>query len=91
MHNRDELLKDLRSNLIEIHIRNTEGEIVSLRCTLKLGALPESYKQSLEEQTMEKDFHIKNQELIAAWDVGSGAWRSFNINSVVYTSVLDVY
>jgi hypothetical protein len=53
--------------------------------------LPESYQTSLDEQTQEKKFHKENLDVIAAWDVGVGGWRSFRVDSVQYLQVLDTY
>jgi hypothetical protein len=50
--------------------------------------LPPNY---VNEQAEEKDFHDKNQEVLAVWDVMKGGWRSFRIDSVEYVEILDPY
>ena len=91
MYQRDDILKDLRSNVIEVHFTKVNGESRVMRCTLSNHMLPESYRTSLDEQTQEKKFHKENLDVIAAWDVGVGGWRSFRVDSVQYLQVLDTY
>lgn len=91
MYQRDTLLKDLRSNVVEVSFTKVNGEARVMRCTLLPRLLPESYKQSIEEQTEENKFHRENPNVIAAWDVQAGGWRSFRIDSVTYAQVIDNY
>lgn len=91
MYDRDRVLNDLRSNVIEVHFVKTNGESRVMRCTLMPRMLPESYRQSNEEQTEEKAFHQSNPNVIACWDVQAGGWRSFRIDSVNYMQVIDSY
>jgi len=91
MYERDALLKDLRNNVIEVHFTKVNGEQRVMRCTLMNNMLPESYRQSAEEQKNELEFHQKNQDVIAAWDVQNGGWRSFRIDSVSYAQAIDAY
>jgi hypothetical protein len=91
MYQRDKLLSDLRSNAIEVHFTKVNGENRAMRCTLMPRLLPASYVKSLEEQQSEKNFHNQNMDVIAAWDLDKGAWRSFRIDSVTYCQVLDFY
>lgn len=91
MYQRDTLLKDLRENVIEVHFTKVNGDARVMRCTLMKHLLPESYQRSLEEQTEENNFHNANPNVIAAWDVNAGGWRSFRIDSVGYVQVIDAY
>jgi hypothetical protein len=81
MFDRDTILKDLRSYVIEVHFDKVNGEARIMRCTLRSDMLPEKY---LSEEAQEKEFHQKNTDVIAAWDVAKGGWRSFRIDSVRY-------
>jgi hypothetical protein len=58
MYQRDTLLKDLRTQVLEVHFTKANGENRIMRCTLQKQMLPESYQRSLEEQTEEKTFQI---------------------------------
>ena len=91
MYNRDTILKDLRENVVEISFNKVNGENRVMRCTLMAAHLPKSYNENVQEQTEEKEFHQKNPNVIAAWDVLKGGWRSFRIDSVEYLQVIDGY
>lgn len=91
LYQRDTLLKDLRSNVVEVHFTKANGENRVMRCTLSKHLLPESYRNSLEEQANEKAFHSENPDVIAVWDLGANGWRSFRIESVFYAVVIDAY
>jgi hypothetical protein len=91
IYQRDTLLNDLRKNVIEVHFIKTDGTQRVMKCTLMPRLLPESYNSSVEEKNEEKDFHIRNKDVIAAWDINLGAWRSFRIDSVYYAQAVDNY
>lgn len=91
MYQRDTLLKDLRTQVLEVHFTKTNGENRIMRCTLQKNMLPESYQRSLEEQTEEKTFHKENPDVIAVWDLGENGWRSFRIDSVFYCEAKTAY
>lgn len=91
MYQRDTLLNDLRKNVIEVTFTKVNGEQRLMRCTLRPELLPASFRDSLEEQNSEKSFHNTNPDVIAAWDVQKGGWRSFRIDSVTYVQVIDNY
>jgi hypothetical protein len=82
--NRDSILKDLREYVIEVHFEKVNGENRNMRCTLRPDLLPPSYREQLSEQKEEIEFHQKNPNVIAAWDVQKGGWRSFRVDSVKY-------
>lgn len=91
MYERDRLLKDLRENVIEVHFTKVNGDTRVMRCTLMKHLLPESYQKDLSEQAEENNFHNQNPNVIAAWDIQSGGWRSFRIDSVGYVQVVDTF
>ena len=86
--NRDTVLKDLRENVIEVTFNKVNGDQRLMRCTLKPNLLPESYQKDEGE---EKKFHRENENVISAWDIQKGGWRSFRIDSVTYVQVIDNY
>jgi hypothetical protein len=81
MFERDTILKDLREYVIEVHFTKVNGEDRIMRCTLRPDLLPPTYVKDITE---EKEFHQKNTDVIAAWDVQNRGWRSFRIDSVKY-------
>jgi hypothetical protein len=81
MYQRDTILKDLRQSVIEVVFNKVNGDQRVMHCSLRPELLPETYKNDFTE---EMDFHQKNPEVIAAWDVQKGGWRSFRIDSITY-------
>jgi len=81
MFDRDTILKDLREYVIEVTFTKVNGEGRVMRCTLRPDLLPPGYSQDITE---EKKFHNENPNVIAAWDVQKGGWRSFRVDSVSY-------
>jgi WYL_2, Sm-like SH3 beta-barrel fold len=90
-YQRDTLLKDIRENVVEVHFIKVDGEQRVIRCTLQPELLPELYRTNIQERKEEQDFHLKNPDVISAWDVNAGGWRSFRIDSVFYVQVIDNY
>lgn len=91
MYSRDTLLKDLRSNLLEVHFTKANGENRVMRCTLQPQMLPESYRADANEQKNERDFHKENPDVIAVWDTEAAAWRSFRVDSVYYCEAKSAF
>jgi hypothetical protein len=89
MYNRDTILNDLRKNVVEVTFKKVDGSTRVMRCTLMPEHLPKTYVENLDEQNQEKSFHSENPNVIAAWDVQKGGWRSFRMDSVEYLQVID--
>lgn len=87
-YKRDDLLKDLRDYVIEVHFTKVDGTSRVMRCTLDPAHLPKTYN---EDADAERQFHRENKDVISAWDVQKGGWRSFRIDSVEYVQVIDGY
>lgn len=88
-YKRDELLKDLRENVIEVTFNKlSDNSIRVMRCTLMPKHLPETYA---DEKQIEQDYHSRNPEVISAWDIQKGGWRSFRIDTVQYVQGIDGY
>lgn len=87
--NRDKILEDLRHYVIEVSFIKVDGTLRNMRCTLDPRHLPPQYlKEGKDEET---EFHQKNPDVIACWDVQNGGWRSFRIDSVQYVQIIDGY
>ena len=84
MFNRNEVLKDLRHNVIEITFN--EGVV---RLTLKPDLLPKRYIE--EDYKEEKKFHEENKKLISAFNVMNGEYFTFDIANVRYVQIVDGY
>lgn len=88
-YQRDQLLNDLRNNVIEVTFNKiSDNSTRVMRCTLMPQHLPESYTAEAE---IEKEHHKKNPDVISAWDVQKGGWRSFRIDTVQYAQDIDGY
>jgi len=87
-YDRDTLLEELRKNVVAVYFTKVDGSKREMRCTLMPSLLPPNY---VNEQAEEQDFHNKNPNVLAVWDVMKGGWRSFRIDSIEYVQVLDPY
>jgi hypothetical protein len=85
-YDRDTVLNDLRKFIVEVTFTKVDGSTRVMRCTLEPQYLPESYNQDAEK---EKEFHRENPNVISAWDIQKGGWRSFRIDSVQYLQIID--
>lgn len=85
LYERDTLLNDLRKNVVEVTFIKVDGTTRLMRCTLDPMLLPKTY---IEEEQKEKTFHKENPNVISAWDVQKGGWRSFRIDSVQYVQTI---
>jgi hypothetical protein len=81
LYDRDVILDSLRQNVMQISFTKVNGENRIMRCTLRRDMLPPSY---VTEETKERAFHQENLDVISAWDMVKGGWRSFRIDSVLY-------
>ena len=86
MYIRDDVLKDLRNYIVEVTFRKVDGSQRVMRCTIQPDYMPPSY---LQEQEKENSFHKENPNVIAAWDIEKGGWRSFRVDSVEYLQIID--
>jgi hypothetical protein len=86
MYDRDTLLNELRSNVVEVLFTKVNGEQRNMICTLKPNYLPRDYIKEEDES-----FHQKNSDTIIVWDVQNNGWRSFKINSVTYAQGVSGY
>lgn len=85
LYERDTVLNDLRKNVVEVTFTKVDATTRIMRCTLDPTILPSSY---IQEEEKEKTFHKENPNVISAWDVQKGGWRSFRIDSVQYMQVI---
>ena len=76
MINRDELVNALKSGIVEVNFTKVNGEVRTMKSTLKEDLLPQQI--DLEESISKK----KNDNVIAIWEVDLKSWRSFRIDSV---------
>lgn len=87
-YDRDILLNDLRNNVLAVYFTKVNGDKREMKCTLMQDRLPPEY---LNEKVKEKEFHHKNPDVLAVWDVVANGWRSFRLDSIEYVQILDEY
>lgn len=86
-YSRDEILHDLRENVVEVTFTKNNGDTRHMVCTLMnkfLPPMPPDGQRHLDEKSR------SYPELVVAWDVQNNGWRSFHIDSVVPGSVQTV-
>lgn len=83
-YERDTVLKDMRQYVIETNINGNNVR----RLTLREDLLPKNYVQ---EKHLEEDFHSKNKDFIAAYDVRNNQWVTVDVKTIKYVQVIDGY
>ena len=76
---RETLIKNLKTNVMQITFNKVCGEERVMHCTLHESKLPETSNNKKI-----------NDEVLPVWDVDIGAWRSFRIDSIKDIKKLEV-
>ena len=69
--NRNELVHNLQGGLVEVTFEKVNGDIRKMLCTLQEGVIPKTTGKKKE-----------NKDVLAVWDLGKNAWRSFRLDSI---------
>jgi hypothetical protein len=83
-YERDTILNDLRANVVEVFFEKVDGTMRTMRCTLQEHLLPRIPENAAK---IEKNI-AANPNLVVAWDVEAGGWRSFHVDSVDYVQLI---
>jgi predicted DNA-binding transcriptional regulator YafY len=89
-YQRQAVINDLKQAVCEVTFIKVNGERRVMRCTLDSRYMPPmtfDQQNHLEEQYKKPE----NKEVIACWDVQSGGWRSFRVDSIQYMQEIDGY
>lgn len=86
---RNEILEELRSNVLEVYCTTDPVGLKNFHLTLKSSFMPPKYNNG--EFSLEHKFHEENPEELAAWDVKDNVWRRININTVSYVNIDGLY
>ena len=73
---REEVVAGLKSAVAMVTFEKADGTERTMRCTLVESFLPKANKKSV------KKAKEKNDEVISAFDLDKGEWRSFRLDSV---------
>ena len=76
---RETLIKNLKTNVMQITFKKVCGEERVMHCTLHESKLPETSNNKKI-----------NDEVLPVWDVDIGAWRSFRLDSIKDIKKLEV-
>ena len=85
-YQRDTLLSDLDRVVIEMQLHSGP----TLRVTRQLTFLPAFYITPAQ-LTEQDDFHAKNPELVAAWEVSQHRWAVIDVADISYAQIKDNY
>lgn len=77
---KENLVKVLENNVIEITFIKTTGDERVMKCTLLKRHLP---KENIVKLNVEQTNQRENENIISVWDLGKNAWRSFRVDSVI--------
>jgi hypothetical protein len=75
---RETLIKNLKTNVMQITFDKICGEERVMHCTLHETVIPET---SVDTKKI-------NNEVLPVWDIDIGAWRSFRLDSVKDVKVI---
>jgi patatin-like phospholipase/acyl hydrolase len=89
-YQRQPIINDLKQAVCEVTFTKVNGERRVMRCTLDPRYMPQITKEQINHLD-EQHAKPENQEVIAAWDVQKGGWRSFRVDSVDYVQEVDGY
>lgn len=78
---RDYILEQLRTRVLEVDFTKRDGTQRTLKCTLRGDMLPPPDKPVIDLTKSAKE-HKENLDVISAYDVESKGWRSFRLDSV---------
>lgn len=87
---RDTLLKDLRTNIIEIFFHRETG-LNPIRISLAQKFLPPLFKNDPEQVTQMNEYHNNNPTLIGAWNMDTRHWVYLDVNTIAYVESKEDY
>jgi hypothetical protein len=85
---REDIIKDLKANAVKVFFTKVNGEKRELKCSLRPDLLP---PHTVHEHLDEMHNKEENKDIIAVWDLDSGGWKSFHIDSVYYVEIFEAY
>ena len=88
MYERDVVVRDLKSYVIEFNMKSNEGNPILFRATLKENMLPENYK---DEKHIQEQFHLENPEALLCYAFNQKRWITLNIKDIQYLQIIDAY
>jgi len=79
MMNKHELKEVLQNGVVTVVFTKVDGSERSMKCTL----LPEYMPAVAQgQQLLTESTRVENPNTLSVWDVDSGGWRSFRMDSI---------
>jgi len=85
---REDIIKDLKANPVKVFFTKVNGEKRELKCSLRPDLLPPN---TIHEHLDDMHQRPENKDIIAVWDLDSGGWKSFRVDSVEYVEIFEAY
>lgn len=82
-YNRESLLEILHNREATVKFRKVNHDLRTMRCTLKFDLLPEKMQKVLLEKAEDDKDAIPNEDVIVAYDLDAGGWRSFRLDRII--------
>lgn len=82
MYERENIVSDLRKNVLEVTFTKINGDQRVMRCTLDPRYMPP--KMESENVQEANKYNRENPDVIAVWDIQNNGWRSFRVDSISY-------
>ena len=79
--NRSTLLEILNTREAVVKFRKLNGDLRTMRCTLRHDLLPEDVRECLESKNPPKLQHFP--DLLCVYDLDVDGWRSFHLDSII--------
>lgn len=81
IYDRDQLVKDMRADIVEITYNIPETGLVSFRLSLLPSLLPEQYAAG--EIDEEIKWHEENKDMITGWNIRKGGWVTLEAKNII--------
>lgn len=81
---RDYILEQLRSRIVEVDFIKADGSPRTMKCTLQSSMLPKQEKPLID---LTKKPKTENLNVIAVYDIDAKGWRSFRLDSVTSLTI----
>ena len=69
--NKNELIHNLKGGNVQVTFKRVDGDMRKMICTLQEDVIPKTTGKKKE-----------NKDVLAVWDLGKNAWRSFRLDSI---------
>ena len=79
MTSKQEIMQALNERVVTVKFKKVNGEERTMKCTLLNSIVPQIHNDPVKVEKERRE----NPDVVAAWDVEKGGWRSFRIDSIL--------